>query len=459
VTPGQHEISADLLRAMAQGGGGAALREVLVSGQRSKCRLLVRGVVDGATSGDHAEAPMAVSGYELLARVQRQAPQAVERVLRHPAVGAWALQAVLRMQSAASRDASPGRLASVAAAAAISGNVACEIMLPAADSRGMIVLPSLGGLQVPETIRGDVVRLRSGPGRVELHGPRGTVHLAGDLGAAPGWRPIRAVTLGPVTLGADITGAGITSAENGRISMLFDDVDPYQFSGYAGPFEYLSGNDLAAWRQRLGGGWQILVRHHPGTAADVRAFVATISPLPAPSHGQVSASSRQAFGCVALSLPADDVSMALALAHEVQHAKLAALMDLLPMLAVHGYERFYAPWRDDPRPLAGLLHGVYAHVGVAGFWRHHRYIARGPAEVIQAHTEFARWRTAARQVAEFLGTRPELTPGGRVFVAGMAQLLRAWQLEFVPAAALANADRAARNHRASWLRRHGAAAG
>ena len=27
----------------------------------------------------------------------------------------------------------------------------------------------------------------------------------------------------------------------------------------------------------------------------------------------------------------------------------------------------YLPWRDDPRPAAGLLQGAYAHVGVTEF--------------------------------------------------------------------------------------------
>jgi len=37
-----------------------------------------------------------------------------------------------------------------------------------------------------------------------------------------------------------------------------------------------------------------------------------------------------------------------------------------------GKELFYAPWRDDPRPLLGLLHGIYAFTAVhrIGWWLH-----------------------------------------------------------------------------------------
>jgi hypothetical protein len=32
-------------------------------------------------------------------------------------------------------------------------------------------------------------------------------------------------------------------------------------------------------------------------------------------------------------------------------------------------QRYYAPWRADPRLASGLLQGTYAFLGVSGFWR------------------------------------------------------------------------------------------
>lgn len=32
-------------------------------------------------------------------------------------------------------------------------------------------------------------------------------------------------------------------------------------------------------------------------------------------------------------------------------------------------QRFYAPWRDDARPVSGLLQGAYAYLGLSRFWR------------------------------------------------------------------------------------------
>ena len=53
------------------------------------------------------------------------------------------------------------------------------------------------------------------------------------------------------------------------------------------------------------------------------------------------------------------------LTHELQHTKLNAVMYLFELLEPVAGERFYAPWRDDPRPLGGFLQGIYAFFGIA----------------------------------------------------------------------------------------------
>ncbi|MBO0805760.1 MAG: HEXXH motif domain-containing protein, partial [Nocardiopsaceae bacterium] len=163
-----------------------------------------------------------------------------------------------------------------------------------------------------------------------------------------------------------------------------------------------------------------------------------------------TATSRWAFGAVGLSLPGDDVAAALALAHEVQHAKLCALMDLLPLVTDRGQRLYYAPWRPDPRPLASLLHGLYAHLGVTRFWRRQREVAADPAEAHQANVEFARWRSACARVATVVAGRPELTAPGVVFVEAATRPLRRWRREPVPRAAREEARRAAAEHRGHW---------
>jgi uncharacterized protein len=448
VSLGSHQVTTRLVADIAAGRGGAAGRAALVASQRSKCMVLLRLIVDLAASGRHPEAALAADGYRTLARVQRLAPEATEQVLRHPATGSWALHAVLGLRVPASPDSAPGpapgRLAAVAAAAAIRSGITCDIRLPAAaDHDGRVELPSLGAAVLPPALRGHDLVLWCRDGTAELRGPRDAMTLPARLDTdSPSWQPI-------VTLTAATESAGV--------SVRLDDADSYRLTGYSGRLARLAPAERADWRRALRGGWPVLARQHPETAADVAALITALVPLHPVPDAQVSVSSRRAFGGVGLSLPADDQAMALTLTHEVQHLKLSALMDLFPMVTTDAAGSYYVPWRNDPRPLASLLQGVYAHLGVASFWRRQRLVLHEPAEVFYAHTEFARWRAACAQAVAFLASRPELTPCGTVFVSSMARLAASWRSDPVPLAAGSLADRLALEHRRQWARRHGRA--
>src|SRR5262249_42510923 len=126
------------------------------------------------------------------------------------------------------------------------------------------------------------------------------------------------------------------------------------------------------WQHRLAAGWRLLVRHHTQVAAEVAAAIRMVVPLAANPGVLHSITYRDAFGCVAMTPPPGARWVALPFAHEVQHAKLSVLTDVAALTRRDDDTLFYAPWRDDGRPAAGLLHGLYAHVGVAGFWRRQR---------------------------------------------------------------------------------------
>jgi HEXXH motif-containing protein len=59
--------------------------------------------------------------------------------------------------------------------------------------------------------------------------------------------------------------------------------------------------------------------------------------------------------------------------HENQHIKLSVLLDQMPVthqsITLASGTCRSAPWRLDPRPVIGLLQGIYAYLGVTGFWR------------------------------------------------------------------------------------------
>jgi HEXXH motif-containing protein len=135
--------------------------------------------------------------------------------------------------------------------------------------------------------------------------------------------------------------------------------------------------------------------------------------------------------------------------------KLSAVLGLVPLTHADDGSRYYAPWREDPRPASGLLQGTYAHLGVAGFWRRQRAADTVADAVAVADAEFARWRDATALGCGTLLASGQLTSDGARFVATMATTLRRWLDEPVPERARRLAAAENERHRARWEDRHG----
>ncbi|MER7402987.1 HEXXH motif-containing putative peptide modification protein [Streptomyces sp. NPDC000070] len=101
----------------------------------------------------------------------------------------------------------------------------------------------------------------------------------------------------------------------------------------------------------------------------------------------------------------------------------AAVLHLFDLFEPGGEERYYAPWRPDPRLLIGLFHGAYAHLGVAEFWNRHRAVEQDPEELARAHAQFVRRRTGAREATEVLLSSGRLTALGQHFAETMLRTL------------------------------------
>jgi hypothetical protein len=173
----------------------------------------------------------------------------------------------------------------------------------------------------------------------------------------------------------------------------------------------------------------------------------------------VSATSTDAFGAAAMTPPADGWALAAALVHEFQHAKLGALLDLVDLWEQETDARYYAPWRDDARPLGRLVHGTYAYLGVTDFWRIQRLAADRDGDVGRAniaHFEFARWREQAWRTSRFVAEvgAARLTAAGRRFVHGMRGTLEQWRQLPVPAELQDLARDDALAHRTTWRLRN-----
>jgi uncharacterized protein len=138
----------------------------------------------------------------------------------------------------------------------------------------------------------------------------------------------------------------------------------------------------------------------------------------------------------------------------VQHLKMSALLDVVDLIRPGDGGAYYAPWRDDPRPIEGLLQGAYAFLGVTVFWHRQRQLMNGEVG-LKAHTEFARWRTATARAIKTLLASGRLTAVGEDFTQGMAHAVHALQAEPIPAEAEAEARYEAAKHLARWEAKNG----
>ncbi|GAA0439310.1 HEXXH motif domain-containing protein [Acrocarpospora corrugata] len=422
---------------LAEGGGGAAGARELGIAQRSRRTLLIRGVFEESQLNGHPDAPFVADAYEHLLALEKSAPRQVESILQHPAVGAWALGAYRSLrQGGADR---PARLGAVALAASAATGVSCRIRVRIPED-GVLMLPSLGLLSLGVKAAGDAeVEVRPDETGAVLAGDDWTARVEPGADDDSGWQALHRVRV------------------DQGFEVVVDDLDPYRWPDEVAVVGRLGEEERRHWESCLRAAWHVLREWHPVVAEELRGIVQVITPIKAPPQGgDNSASSRDTFGTVAMSAPRHGTWLAATLAHELQHAKLEALNYLIPLIRHDRNDHFYAPWRPDPRPGYGLLHGAYAYLGVTEFWRRqHRHETGELANIGQA--EFARWREGVRLVTDTLRREELLTEAGEAFVAGMRRTLDPALSIRVTASAQALADSAAARHRAAWLVRNSSA--
>ncbi|MFD7405190.1 HEXXH motif domain-containing protein [Streptomyces sp. NPDC059866] len=432
-----HRVPPGSLAELTRGEGGPATVDLLTAAERSR-RLLLLRMLDDATDLGPA--------WDLLSAAQRRAPAVVDELLMYPQTGMWLATALRRLRaSTAEKDEPPlpvvlGHVRALAAAAALRAELDFTVEVPV--RHGRVPLPTLGCAELPSAEPWTTATVRAEAGRAVVETPGHRVAVPLPPGSAgPGWHPVRRLAVGP--------------AER-RLEVALDDLDPYRT--YPQPTEPrpLSEEAAAQWRQMLERAWGVLLRDQPETAAAMRRGVFSLSPTPARERFRPrSVSSGDAFGGIEASEPDDAVQLAVTLVHEFQHTKLGGLLHLTPLVtrgADNGTELWYAPWRDDPRPLEGLLQGIYAFVGITRFWRAHRRAAG--ARTATAHFEFALWRAHVTTAMEQVHRHPRLTPLGITLLDTLRDHCAKWLAEPVPEDQLAAARLCVADHVARWRAHH-----
>ncbi|MEU8554392.1 HEXXH motif-containing putative peptide modification protein [Streptomyces anthocyanicus] len=382
--------------------------------------------------------------------------------LFHPLTGPWA-RSCLRGLDAAPGPAGGERerrlrrdlahFSAIAAVVAAGAGIPFSTRLTA--RAGVLALPSLGALHTARS--GDVpVDVTCTEGRLVLRqadAPDVTVHLASGVGAWSGalaWTPAHALP-------------GLTPTAP---PLPLDDLDPYrELPDGPGPGHgdlrtplALDDAERKRWLQAWSGTALALRAGGAQRLAEAGALLRCLVPLETPpdvgtGRGSCSATRREAFGALLSSTPPDPVTLAATLVHELQHAKLAALSDLVTLHRAGPAARYFAPWRADPRPYDGLLQGTYSHLALAAFHQR-RALVGGLPDRDWAWAQHARYRAQVGAALPALVGSPDLTVRGRRFVDEMAATHERMAEHPAPRGHVARAQAYVASARTLWTRRH-----
>jgi HEXXH motif-containing protein len=431
-----HLVSLSDFQALAGGSGDQHVVVSLMASERSWRLAAVLALLKFDTHHVMAASPLGTldEAWALLTRAAEVDPDVAEDLLARPEVGIWAAHALRRLSTNAPSDpplwVDLGYLHALAAAAVVRTRLTATLEVPV--RYGTVVVPTVGAATIPSDATYGVARV------VVTDGTATVSTAAGGVRIAPGTKD----WYEPVRVEAAVDGV--------TLAVELADRDAYRDLRAPTRPRPLSAAAIDRWRRFLGESWSLLVRDHRTAAQAIAGGLRMIAPLPAKEpFRHLSASGGEAFGGVLLSEPDDAVQLAATLVHEFQHQKLGALLHLLTFAREGTALRYYAGWRDDPRPLSGLLQGAYAFAGVARFWNVHRRTGP-PAEQAVAHFEFALWSTQTLLVLRTLAESGALTEHGERLVTTLLAQVETYQHEPVPNGEATTAADMAADHHALW---------
>ncbi len=404
-----HQLTPTAFDRLAAGDGGRDGIRLLREAQFSKHLLLIHFLLEQFPDGG-AELR------ELLERARVAAPGRFRAVIGGPLVGGWAAIAARAATQDALALADRNHLAAIAVVAASAAGVDGTVEVTVQG--GLAVLPGLGAIAAGDAT---TVTVTSSNGRLLVTTGSGGFEVPTEPAAqVSGWQPVRPLSAESVGL---------------PIRLGLDDLHPYRHGYHVAPANRLDMRQVERWRTTFEEAWDLLAGHLPGRAVELIEGLETLVPLvQTDDRAARSATLRHSFGVFGLTLPPTPHDFAVTLVHEFQHSKLSAVLDLTRLTDPADERRYFAPWRTDPRPLSGLLQGVYAFVGVADTWR---------ALQGRVGSATARFAEARLQVDRGLAAIEEsgaLTHEGEAFVARLRRTADSLLAEPVPA----EAHRAAR---------------
>lgn len=182
-------------------------------------------------------------------------------------------------------------------------------------------------------------------------------------------------------------------------------------------YDELIANQAA---EKLHAAWQLLASV-PSVLASIQALVKTIQVVHSPdlevdisySHPDIPFSVFVSVG--------EDISLisslrvAESILHEAMHLQLTLLEAQLPLVQPDSHATFYSPWREEARPVRGVLHGLYVFRVIHDFYES---LPAPPLATELAPFVANRLATIREELAEItsFGTAAGLTDAGQHLV-------------------------------------------
>ena len=318
-------------------------------------------------------------------------------------------------------------------------------------SQGRTVLPSVGlSLEIPAGL--DV--------EVECTGDEYRCRIEGSVR----WTAHRVPAAGAVSMASGAEPAVLPSFAIGGQRIHIDREDPAFVDAWIPAARFSSHSvtparrdDMGTWVRALEDAARVVEEVTPGTASMVGWIVRSFVPVVSPTDELACSMSDSARPGAIMSTIDGPPVLAESIVHEFRHNLLHQLERAYPIFEPQSPHeaRFYSPWRDDPRPLSGILHALFVFLDVCAI--HAGVLER---RMGQAHDQFdSSVRLAAnvrriRVALDVLRGNACLTPFGRGFADGIEHACNRFEpaLSELPQDAVTQAERETRDHRDRWCR-------
>jgi uncharacterized protein len=326
-----HRLPPDGLESLASGPGDVPTMAALAEMELSINRALIGAVARAeATWQDKELERVTREGWEFLCALEAAHRDVVAEVLAHPYLRVWA-EGCLRPSATADPDLDRAHLAGFAAAVAVKAGVTEQVRLPIRDQH--VYVPTIGAL-----------RVGAASDRILL------AHTVSD---------------GLVTEDRRSRWLNSRKLSDGILRIAFEDLDPYRDCQAWPAADRRSATQWDEWSEELTAAGRQLAAALPRYAKVISAGLRAVVPLHGSAVSDRSATSRMAFGAIALAPARQAGGLAALLLHEFQHVKLHALIEMHELFDQESTRRMMVPWRGDPRPVEGVLHGTYAYLALA----------------------------------------------------------------------------------------------